>query len=242
MQIDWWTLALQTINFLIVVWLLGRFLYQPIKRVIAEREAADHKAAEMADEKVKAAEAARASFESRQAELAETQRQNEARLHAEMETERRVMLDAAEKEAAKILADAKDRLDRERKQALDDLSAQIADLAGDLARKALEDGALTGDALRQSVLDHLDASPADLADLRTDLSGHALTIATAAALPETDQRDWRDALAQRFDGATITFQTDPALLGGAELRFPHAVLSFSVADRLRQAANALKAG
>ncbi|AOH87284.1 hypothetical protein AWL63_24355 (plasmid) [Sphingomonas panacis] len=40
MHIDWWTLALQAINVLILVWLLARFLYRPVMKVIADRQAA----------------------------------------------------------------------------------------------------------------------------------------------------------------------------------------------------------
>jgi F-type H+-transporting ATPase subunit b len=32
MRIDWWTLALQTANVLILIWLLGRFLFRPVDR------------------------------------------------------------------------------------------------------------------------------------------------------------------------------------------------------------------
>ena len=38
MPIDWFTVAAQAINFLILVWLLKRFLYQPILNAIDERE------------------------------------------------------------------------------------------------------------------------------------------------------------------------------------------------------------
>src|SRR3546814_21092072 len=34
MHFDWWTLALQTVNFAIPVWLLQRFLYKPVLRLI----------------------------------------------------------------------------------------------------------------------------------------------------------------------------------------------------------------
>ena len=57
MEIDWWTLAIQTVNFLVVVWLLSRFLYRPVRRMIEAREADDRKAAE--DAAAKAAEAER---------------------------------------------------------------------------------------------------------------------------------------------------------------------------------------
>ena len=37
MQIDWWTLGLQAVNFLVLVWLLQRFLYKPVMRLIERR-------------------------------------------------------------------------------------------------------------------------------------------------------------------------------------------------------------
>ena len=40
MRIDWWTLALQTVNVLILIWILSRFLFRPIVGVIEERRAA----------------------------------------------------------------------------------------------------------------------------------------------------------------------------------------------------------
>ncbi|MBT5110502.1 MAG: F0F1 ATP synthase subunit B, partial [Rhodospirillaceae bacterium] len=38
MGIDWITVAAQVVNFLILVWLLKRFLYRPITDAIAARE------------------------------------------------------------------------------------------------------------------------------------------------------------------------------------------------------------
>ena len=38
MRIDWWTLALQAANFLVLVWLLQHFLYRPVQGIIAERQ------------------------------------------------------------------------------------------------------------------------------------------------------------------------------------------------------------
>ena len=43
MRIDWTTLALQTINVLVLVWLLARFLFRPVTTIIAERRAAAEK-------------------------------------------------------------------------------------------------------------------------------------------------------------------------------------------------------
>ncbi len=40
MRIDWSTLALQTINALVLIWLLARFLFRPVAGIIAERQKA----------------------------------------------------------------------------------------------------------------------------------------------------------------------------------------------------------
>src|SRR5450631_2868065 len=55
MLIDWFTVGAQTLNFLILVWLLKRFLYKPILDAIDARE--KRIAAELADADAKKAEA-----------------------------------------------------------------------------------------------------------------------------------------------------------------------------------------
>ena len=40
MRIDWWTFAFQTINVLVLVWLLSRFLFKPVAKIIADRQQA----------------------------------------------------------------------------------------------------------------------------------------------------------------------------------------------------------
>ena len=40
MHLDPWTFALQTINVLILVWLLAHFLFRPVAAIIAARRAA----------------------------------------------------------------------------------------------------------------------------------------------------------------------------------------------------------
>ena len=55
MPIDWFTVVAQAINFLILVWLLKRFLYKPILHAIDEREKGI--AAQLAQAEAKKAEA-----------------------------------------------------------------------------------------------------------------------------------------------------------------------------------------
>ena len=57
MLIDWFTVAAQALNFVILVWLMKRFLYQPILHAIDEREKLI--ASELANADKKKAEAKR---------------------------------------------------------------------------------------------------------------------------------------------------------------------------------------
>ncbi|MEO5958542.1 MAG: F0F1 ATP synthase subunit B, partial [Opitutaceae bacterium] len=55
MLIDWFTVGAQVLNFLILVWLMKRFLYKPILNAIDARE--KKISAELADAESKRAEA-----------------------------------------------------------------------------------------------------------------------------------------------------------------------------------------
>ena len=55
MLIDWFTVVAQTLNFLILVWLMKRYLHKPILRAIDERE--KRIVSELADADAKKSEA-----------------------------------------------------------------------------------------------------------------------------------------------------------------------------------------
>src|ERR1700679_1223290 len=99
MLIDWFTVGAQALNFLVLVWLMKRFLYKPVLHAIDERE--KRVAAELADAASKRAEAdtEREEFQKKQAEADE---QHDALLKKatdEADAERRRLLDAARQAA-----------------------------------------------------------------------------------------------------------------------------------------------
>lgn len=243
MQIDWWTLGLQTINFLIVVWLLTRFLYRPVRRIIDEREAADRRLADEAAAKAAEAEKVRAEYERKMREAAAARQAKEAELHAELERERDAALEKAQAKADALLSETREKLAQEREDALAGLKAEIASLAADLARAALASGA-SAEAALDRAKDHFDAlAPQDLADLKADVDGsdEPLRVTTPAPLADAQRAAWQAMLAGRLGpGVRIAYDERPDILGGAELHFPHAVLDLSVAGRLRDAAGRMR--
>ena len=69
MQISGWTLVLQAVNFLVLVWLLSRFLYRPVREVVEKRKRLSEQAFADAERQKKDAEVARQSFEEHRAAL-----------------------------------------------------------------------------------------------------------------------------------------------------------------------------
>ncbi len=104
MLIDWFTVGAQALNFLILVWLLKRFLYKPILDAIDARE--KRIAAELADADAKKAEAEKERDEF-QHKNEKFDRQRAALLSKATEeagAERRRLLDGARKDADALSA------------------------------------------------------------------------------------------------------------------------------------------
>jgi len=72
MKINWFTAIAQLLNFLILVWLMKRFLYKPILKAIDERE--KKIAARLADAETKKAEAAKEQADFKQKKMSNSTR------------------------------------------------------------------------------------------------------------------------------------------------------------------------
>jgi F-type H+-transporting ATPase subunit b len=237
MRIDWSTLALQLINFAILVWLLQRFLYRPVLRVIDARRAAGdaryaetQRMAETAKRQLADLEAQRAGIAAdRVAALAEAREQARQLVAA-----RRAQ---AEADAKALLDETRQTLARERESLLADARRSALDLAADMAGRALAEipQALRTGCWLERIEQHLTSLPAaERAELVAELAGGAsLRVVSACAIPSDAEERWRARLRETLGPeVVVTFETDARLIGGAELCFPHSTLSFSVEGAL----------
>ncbi len=246
MQIDWWTLGLQAVNFAVLVWLLRRFLYAPVRRVIAERKALVEAA------QIEAAEAKAAA----EAEAERLRQAQEA-----LEAERQDVLEAAAKEAVEAarataaeaqsaaqtqIAKAQAAIAAHRQSALVEAQGELAALAAGIAGRILQDSAakIAPGVFLEGLAAAIEALPeAERARLAADMAkpGAVATVVTALPLPPQDHAAWSARLMPVLGGSgTLAFAEDAALLGGAELRLAHSLVKFGWADRVT-AAQALMA-
>jgi F-type H+-transporting ATPase subunit b len=241
MQIDWWTLALQGINFLLLVWLLERFLYKPVKEVIAKRkELAEHAFAEANAAKEKA-EAEGQRFNEDRMQLAQERQALLKQLHEELGAERSKIIDQARDEADGLLEEAHTAIAEDRTATIAELREEITALAVDLASSLLQKfgSVVSNDAFLLQIEEQLKGLSDDERErLKMDLAanGAGLKVVTATPLKPEDEHRWRSrigaCLGQPED---MDFISDSTIIGGAELRCPHTVLKFTWAHQLEAA-------
>jgi F-type H+-transporting ATPase subunit b len=232
MQFDWSTLVLQTINFAILVWLLHRFLYRPVLRMIDARRAeidrqyADAGATEAkAQEHLAAVAAERAGIAAERAAVLTA-------AAAQAEDAAAARRSQAERDAASLLEGARETLAHERDVALAEARKEAMDLGAEIAGRLLAEVPmkLRAEAWLERIEQHLLAlpSPERGALARQLANGSTLRVVTASDLPTEAAETWRSRLHRVLgDKIAIGFDADPHLVAGAELRFPNAVLRFS---------------
>jgi F-type H+-transporting ATPase subunit b len=114
MHIDWSTLGLQTVNALVLIWLLAHFLFRPVADAIAGRQKA---AVQLLDE-AKAAKAAAQSERDKAAveaaRLADHRAEAFKALEAEAAAAKSTLLAKAQAEADKLLAAGKAEIENKR--------------------------------------------------------------------------------------------------------------------------------
>lgn len=239
MQFDWWTLALQTVNFAILVWLLQRFLYKPVLRLIDARRAEVDSRYAAADQAKQAAESERQAVAAERVGIADEREAVLRKAAAQAEQVAVARRKQADGEAASLIAEARRNLAEEHGAARAELRRQALDLGIAVARRLL-DGippALRAEAWLEQIEQHLAGlSAGDRAALRDGVHG-GLTVVTASELPTAARADWQRRLRAALDGPpdtvlAVTFTVDPALIAGADLHFATAILRFSWQEAL----------
>jgi F-type H+-transporting ATPase subunit b len=234
MLIDWFTVAAQLLNFLVLVWLMKRFLYQPVLAAIAAREQgisaglADAAARLDAAHKLDAQVAAKniAFDQQRTTLLAEAvtaaQVQNAALL------EQGKTVDAAQRAlATAALAEEQERLCAAvTLQARDEVLAGLRQALTDLGDASLEDAMVRSFVRR---LTGLDASSRVKLASAAALDPASAAFRTAFALDAHQQEMLTAALAASgIAPQTVHFMCAPHLLCGIELHLAGWSLAWSI--------------
>jgi len=238
MAIDWVTVVAQIVNFLVLVYLLKRFLYRPVLNAMARREQRIADRLDQAAEREEKAAAQRQRYEDKAAEL---ERQREHRLHeaeSEAESRREELLEAA-REEAESMREQWHRAARQEYQSLQrELRQHAADALADALRQALSD--LADAHLEAQMVEALDRRLAGLDEAERARLAEALRradpprVRSRFELEEPQRARLRDTL-RRLAGQAVepAYERSQDLVCGIELVGKDRRLSWSVSEYLR---------
>lgn len=241
MSIDWITVAAQMANFLVLVWLLKRFLYRPILDGIDAREAEitnRMQEAALAKEKAEMAEQAHLdqvrTLHAKQAGMAEAARQ-------EAEAQRDALLLGAQKSLEQERAAWAAHLDEEREKYAAKLQRAGGAALLSLTRKALVD--LADERLEGQIARCLAKRIAPMAeDLRVAAGKSSTAVITSReALSEAAQKELTSSLQAIFPGIPVAFEHGSDQPLGVVLRIGGAQLDWTVDGYIDSLGDLMKA-
>lgn len=238
MLINWFTVVAQVINFLVLVWLLRRFLYKPILDAIDAREKGI--AAQLAEAEAKKADA--------QKERDDFQHKNEAfdKERAELlkkatddaNAERQKLLDQARQDADTLRAKRQEALQNEQLHLSQKIIRWTQKEVFGITRKALSDLANASLEERMSEafvgrLRALNGTAKDQLITAFKNSPQPAQIRSAFQMPQEQRSVVESAVKEMFAVETpVQFETVPELVGGIELSVNGQKVAWSIAEYL----------
>ncbi|MEO8992464.1 MAG: F0F1 ATP synthase subunit B [Nitrosospira sp.] len=252
MLIDWFTVIAQIVNFLILVWLLKRFLYGPILKALDAREKRIAAILAAADAKGLKAEKERSTLQEKNDEFDQQRAMLLSRASYEAEAERQRLIAAARKEADDLRARREDSLKREYRSLNEAITRRIGAEVVVIARKVLAD--LANTTLEAHMVSALikqirELSPEEKVDLvstiRMSVSASPVTAAAASAesagilvrsafdLPAVQQNAIEITIKEILDTEIpVRFESRPDLVSGIELIMRGYKIAWSIENYL----------
>ena len=239
MELNWSTFLLEIINFLVLVWILKRFLYQPVLDVIARRRNAIE--AQLADARQlqEAAESLKAQYEDRLTDWEHERRQAKDTLAQQLDEER-----------ARQLSALQATLDQEREKSRVAEKRQLAEQQRAIEHQALQLGAAFSSRLLERtsgpqlegrlltlLLEELNGlSEQQTAGLRQQWGEPPQSIVVSIAFTlAAEQRQRLEVALRKISGLAVPvrFIHDETLLAGLHVVVGAWVLAANVRDELK---------
>ncbi|HEB78443.1 MAG TPA: hypothetical protein ENI90_07950 [Methylothermaceae bacterium] len=238
MGINWTTFVLEIVNFLVLVWLLKRFLYHPVKAMVERRRQEVEARLAEADQARREAEAMKQHYESRLAEWEAEKKKTWEALRQELEAERQRRLQSLHRELEEERRKTEAVWEQEKREWLRHAEEQALQLGAAFVARLLE--RLADDHLHHRLvallLRDLEKLPEpEQARIRSSVTD-ASRIKGISAYPLTDEEQQRlnqilSWILQSQIG--FAFEVDPELLAGLRIDLGAYVIRANLRDELQ---------
>lgn len=233
MEINFTTFILEIINFLVLIWLLKRFFYQPVLNIVEKRQKNIQNSLKEAEEQKQKAKELERQYSSRLDDWQQEKSEKWAELRKEMDHEREKRLNAVQEEIKKA-QDKADFLIDQKQQALDKQAHELAiKNASIFMRNLLKDFAsaeLTSRMLQKAIKDLNNLPSQKLSQLKNAAeSQNQVDVYSAHELAQQDKTDLEQAFKTLLGEKNYNwqYQTDASLIAGVHIQFGPWVMNAS---------------
>ena len=238
MLIDWFTVLAQVINFVILVWLLKRFLYKPVLAAIAAREKSVVDQINDAENKKAEAQKERDEFQRKNEEFDGQRAALLSKATDDAKAERQRLFDEARQAADTLNAKRQESLRNDAHNLNQAISRRTQQEVFAIARKTLTDLATTSLEARMVEvfirrLREMDAKTKEILAEAIKTASDPVLVRSAFDLPEEGRAAIQNALNEIFSAKVkIKFETTPDQISGIELTTNGQKVAWSIADYL----------
>lgn len=238
MLIDWFTVIAQIVNFLVLVYLLKRFLYKPIIKAMDGREQRIAGRLEEADKREEEARQELEQYEQRNRELESKREALVNQMKEDVESQRKELVSQTRLQVDAVRTNWYEALEREKESFLQDLRERTGKHIYAVARRALKD--LANVELEQQIarvfierLRNLDEAEQMALKESVQKSKREVTVISAfEILQETSQEIAKVLQEYLSDPVNLRFETSPDLVCGIELKVLGRKIAWSIPDYL----------
>jgi F-type H+-transporting ATPase subunit b len=236
MKFDLWTIIFQIVNFVVLLFILKRLLFKPIREIMEKRRKVISDALGNAANTKQEAERLKEELKEKLRDQKNLRQETEAGMRAEVDEQRKQLIDAARKDAEKVVEKERAVFEMEKKKFEDGLREQAVETVSRFASNILKD--ISDEDLHRSILRKFQGKVKDIASelAETMPAGGAITLKVAAAYSLNG--DETDAIRKAFEtalgaGVTLSFETDAALIAGVAVRADDKIYDFSLQGQIR---------
>lgn len=238
MLIDWFTVGAQALNFLLLIWLLKRFLYKPVLDAIDAREKKIAARIADAEQREKQAQQEQADFQRKNAAIDQQRADLLRKVAEEAEVERTNLMEAAKKAADALSTQRNEALRNESRDLASAIQRRTRGEVFAITRSTLKD--LASADLEERMchvligrLQAMDEKTKALLTAALRSTAEAPQVRSAFELPETERTALQQAVNKTFGTqAALEFTTAPDLVAGIELSANGQKIAWSIADHL----------
>ena len=238
MELNWSTFLLEIFNFLVLVWILKRFLYQPVLNVITRRRATIENQLAEAKQLHADSDALKEQYEHRLADWEQERQKAMDKLRLELEENRLRQLENLKAELAEEEKKNQVARSRQDKQLIREIEQRALQQGAEFASRLLAEasGPELENRLFDLLLDGLTALSADQINILSNKWGESperILVFSAYPLAENKRHQLEETLS-RVTGlsCSVFYEQDAKLLAGLNITIGAWVLQLNVRDEL----------